>query len=191
MDWNIIWVSVFGTVFFVSSILLAIKFPNPTPYQLFVFRTVFALSAAGVGATIPGFLSITTDFAGIVIRAGGAIALFILVYSFNPAQLIESSNKDYSSSSSHRFIPDNSKQPFRISISGMDNKITLVYGNVPVSSRFISISGMDSSKTLTVPYGSFIVLNLSGVGNQIYANRLIYENLQVQDSGQKNKVIRT
>ena len=40
---------------------------------------------AGVGAVIPGLISVTVSG---VIRAGGAIALFVIVFWFNPPKLI-------------------------------------------------------------------------------------------------------
>jgi predicted signal transduction protein with EAL and GGDEF domain len=53
--------------------------PNPTDSQWFVFRVTIALAAACIGAVIPGWISIGLP----AIRAGGAIALFVLVYWFN------------------------------------------------------------------------------------------------------------
>ena len=86
MGWDIFLVSVFGVSFIVTSIVLAIRFPNPTPFQFLVFRTTLALSAGGVAAAIPGFLNLSIDFTGILIRASGALAVFVLVYKINPSQ---------------------------------------------------------------------------------------------------------
>jgi hypothetical protein len=51
---------------------------------------VLSLACGGVAAVIPGFLAVSMDKAGIAIRAGGALAVFLLVYFFNPAQLVAS-----------------------------------------------------------------------------------------------------
>jgi hypothetical protein len=67
---------------------LAILFPHPTNFQLLVFRTLLALSAAGIAAAIPGFLNLSMDAAGLAIRAGGALAIFLLIYRLNPAVLL-------------------------------------------------------------------------------------------------------
>ncbi len=79
---------VFGVTFVVTLIILAIKFPHPTPFRYNVFRIVLALAAAGVAAMIPGFINLafnpTTEF---LVRAGGAIAVFVIVFFFNPAQI--------------------------------------------------------------------------------------------------------
>lgn len=88
MDANLIWASVFGVAFIVTSLLLAIRYPNPTPYQVLVFRTTLALAAGGVAASVPGFLEVDADLPGMAIRAGGALAVFLLIYSLNPAKLL-------------------------------------------------------------------------------------------------------
>jgi hypothetical protein len=75
----------FGVVFVVTMLVLAILFPNPTPFQYTVFRIVLALAAAGVAAMIPGILEL--EFAG-WIRAGGALAVFVVVYFYNPASTV-------------------------------------------------------------------------------------------------------
>jgi hypothetical protein len=49
------------------------------------FRTTLALAAGGLGAVIPGTVEVNVKG---VVRAGGAIALFVLVYFLNPAQLV-------------------------------------------------------------------------------------------------------
>jgi hypothetical protein len=83
--WEIVFISAFGVLFISALLVLAIKFPHPTDFQLLVFRTLLALSAAGIAATIPGFLSLSMDATGLAIRAGGALAVFLLVYRLNPA----------------------------------------------------------------------------------------------------------
>jgi hypothetical protein len=72
-------------VFVVALLVLAIAFPNPTPFQYNVFRIILALAAAGFAATIPGFISVEI---GTWLRAGGALAVFAIVYFYNPAQIV-------------------------------------------------------------------------------------------------------
>src|SRR2546426_10916784 len=74
----------FGVAGVIVLILLAIIFPNPTPFQYLVFRIVLALAGAGVGAMIPGILNV--EIPGI--KAGGAIAVFVVVFFWNPARLV-------------------------------------------------------------------------------------------------------
>jgi hypothetical protein len=83
--WQMIAAGAIG-VFFVATLLtIAVAIPNPTQFQIFIFRAVLALAAGGLGALIPGFLEV--KFRN-WIRAGGAMGLFALVYLVNPPALI-------------------------------------------------------------------------------------------------------
>jgi hypothetical protein len=66
-------------------ILIALVVPEPKPFPLFIFRVVLALGAGALGALIPGFIEVTFRN---WLRAGGAIALFVIVYLINPPELI-------------------------------------------------------------------------------------------------------
>src|ERR1700704_5443335 len=50
----------------------------------FVLRLVLSFGAAVLGATIPGFLSVGWTGGGFTVRAGGALALFVLTYLYTP-----------------------------------------------------------------------------------------------------------
>jgi hypothetical protein len=50
-------------------------------------KTVLSLSVAILGATIPGFLHLNWTAGGMAIRAGGALALFLVTYLFSPEVL--------------------------------------------------------------------------------------------------------
>jgi hypothetical protein len=76
---------IFGAVFVIALIALAIVFPSPTAFQYTVFRIVLALAVAGVASMISGFLEITLSP---WLRAGGALAVFSIVYFYSPAQMI-------------------------------------------------------------------------------------------------------
>lgn len=77
-----------GLAFLVAILIIAIAIRELTPFRLFVFRTVLALAGAGFGAALPGLLNVTFKaIPNVVIEAGGAIALFVLIYKINPAQL--------------------------------------------------------------------------------------------------------
>jgi hypothetical protein len=79
---------VFGLVFVITLIVLAIKFPKPTPFQYTIFRSVLALAAAGIAAMVPGFLTINlSETNKFLISAGGALGVFVIVFFFNPARL--------------------------------------------------------------------------------------------------------
>lgn len=75
----------FGVFFVVALLALAVFFPTPSAFQYTVFRTVLALAAAGVASMIPGFLEIQW---GNLVRAGGALGVFVVLYFLSPAQLV-------------------------------------------------------------------------------------------------------
>lgn len=78
-----------GIVSLVFLSLIALFVPEPTLFQSFIFRTIMALAAAGFGATIPGFFHIELPiWQKGFIHAGGALAMFVLVYLINPASVV-------------------------------------------------------------------------------------------------------
>ncbi|MBM0105827.1 hypothetical protein JM946_13890 [Steroidobacter sp. S1-65] len=77
----------FGVTFVAVMLILAVVVKNPTSYQYTVFRIVLALATAGVAAMIPGFMVAKTST---IIRAGGALAVFAIVYFFSPAGIVKS-----------------------------------------------------------------------------------------------------
>src|SRR3954453_9021148 len=54
------------------------------PRLFFLLRVVLSFSTATLGATIPGFLEIGWSGRGFAIRAGGALALFVLTFLYTP-----------------------------------------------------------------------------------------------------------
>ncbi|WP_342148507.1 hypothetical protein [Methylorubrum sp. SB2] len=78
---------VFGCVFVLLMLVLALVVPNPTEFTLFVFRVVLALAAAGIGAVLPGLFEVKLP----LVRAGGALALAAVVYFVNPPTLLRDS----------------------------------------------------------------------------------------------------
>jgi hypothetical protein len=77
----------FGIVFILSVLALAVFIPHPSPEQFEVFRIVMALAAGGVAAVIPGLLHLNLSRGqGLAVRAGGALAVFVIVYFYSPAR---------------------------------------------------------------------------------------------------------
>jgi hypothetical protein len=76
---------IFGVSFIIALIILAIVFPQPTSFQYTVFRIVLALAAAGAAAMFPGFIEVAVPG---WLRAGGALAVFVVVFFYNPASLV-------------------------------------------------------------------------------------------------------
>jgi hypothetical protein len=64
--------------------LLVRNEPIASPQLFFVVRVVLSFAVAVLGATIPGFLEIGWRSSGLAIRAGGALALFLLTFVYTP-----------------------------------------------------------------------------------------------------------
>lgn len=83
--WDLVAVFAFGLIFLSVILVIAILFPNPTDWQIFVFRVALGMAAAGIGALVPGFITVNVHR---YVRAGGALALFAIVFFMNPPALI-------------------------------------------------------------------------------------------------------
>lgn len=74
-----------GVGLFFAIIILAITVfnPHPTASQSIVYRILLAVACGGIAAVIPGMITVkVSNF----ITAGGAMAVIVLVYFWNPAQ---------------------------------------------------------------------------------------------------------
>jgi hypothetical protein len=74
----------FGVAFVIVMLVISFVRPEPTSFQYGVFRTVLALAGAGTVAVFPGFIEVKF---GNWLRAGGALAVFVVLYFYNPARL--------------------------------------------------------------------------------------------------------
>ena len=84
----------FGVTFLAVILGVAVFVTDPSPLLITVIKITLALAAAGVAATVPGFLSVSfTPAASVAVRAGGAIAVFVIVFFFTPAGLVPTSDK--------------------------------------------------------------------------------------------------
>ena len=127
---------IFGGVFAAIVLGVALFIPEPSRFQYTVFRIVLALAAAGVAAFIPGFINVSVKG---VVRAGGAMAVFVIVFFFSPASLITN--------------PDGSGSPTNIQNIGnvqqttqAGNNTAGVQGNVENKSRSEQPDRHDSAK---------------------------------------------
>jgi len=77
---------IFGIVFITALLVIVFIVPNPTSQQFEVIRIVLALAAGGIAAMIPGFLNLNLAAgSNLALRAGGALAVFAVVYFYSPA----------------------------------------------------------------------------------------------------------
>jgi HEAT repeat protein len=58
------------------------------PLATFIFRVVLSLAGAAFAAILPGFLNIQVKVLSIAIQAGGALAVFVVIYRINPPELL-------------------------------------------------------------------------------------------------------
>ena len=98
----------FGLCFISMLFILAIWFPQPTPFQDMVFRIILALAAAGIAGVIPGLMQLELRSSTmLLINAGGALAVFVLIYLFAPAKLDSSpDNGGMNRPNFNKILPD-------------------------------------------------------------------------------------
>lgn len=99
---------------------IALRVPNPQPLPMFIFRTVLALAAGAFAAFISGFMHIEGKWAPFTIRAGGGLAVFLLVYLSNPPHLLGTATDPIAGSVSNVAIP---AAPIAPPVLDIDGKI--------------------------------------------------------------------
>ena len=77
------------TVLGLAGFLLIRNQPIASPQLFFTLRVILSFGVATLGATIPGFLNVKWSGAGLVVRTGGALALFVLTFVFTPDVLAD------------------------------------------------------------------------------------------------------
>ena len=70
--------------------------PFRDPNLVVIARTILSLSIAVLGATVPGFLNVDWSARGLAIRAGGAMALFVLTFVLTPGIVQQATHGDNS-----------------------------------------------------------------------------------------------
>jgi hypothetical protein len=76
---------IFGVVFVTVILCLAFVFPQPTAFQYLVVRVLLALSTSAVATLLTGFINVEIPH---LLKAGGAFAVFVIVFFYNPASLV-------------------------------------------------------------------------------------------------------
>lgn len=75
-----------GIVFIIIAIILAFTFGEPNDLQRHLILAMFALGGGGFGGEIAGFINVNMKLGTkLTIAAGGAAAIFVLLYFFVPA----------------------------------------------------------------------------------------------------------
>jgi hypothetical protein len=81
-------IAIFGFGVILISIMLVIVFrlPNPTPFQYTFLRIMLAIACSAIATGLTGFLEVQVAIP-IEIKAGGALAVFIVAYLVAPAAI--------------------------------------------------------------------------------------------------------
>ena len=82
-------VSILGVMLVGVVLRISFAITQPNGLQCFILRVVLSLASAAIAAGIPGFINVEI---GPGIRAGGALAVFLLVYAFNPPALLKNTS---------------------------------------------------------------------------------------------------
>lgn len=73
--------------FVLLAVCLAAFLPRQTPVQQYYFRILIGIAVAGLASVIPGFLELRMRWVRNSLRAGGAIAVFVLLFLVNPPKI--------------------------------------------------------------------------------------------------------
>ena len=98
--------------------LLVRNEPIADPRLFFGLRLLLSFGAATLGASIPGFLNLGWSGGGLAVRAGGALALFVLTFVYTPDLVTEQSNPGVQ-------IKQHSEGPLSPPIVGNTGNITI------------------------------------------------------------------
>jgi hypothetical protein len=103
--------------------LLIRNTPISDPKLFFVLRVVLSFSAATLGATLPGFLNVRWSGNGLTVRAGGALALFLLTFVYTPDLVTDrgGSGTQINQSSSGDLSPPINQNSGKIIVEGVKN----------------------------------------------------------------------
>jgi len=82
---NTVLAYIFGVIFIVLLLTIALFVPNPTEAQWYIFKTIIALAAAGVATVLSGSLTVEIPK---VLKGAGALGIFAVVFFYNPANLV-------------------------------------------------------------------------------------------------------
>lgn len=78
-------IMLFGVIFLSVILWLILQQKNPSNFQKQILLVVLSVSAAAVATGISGFIHLSLNG---VVRCGGGMAIFIIVYFINPVKII-------------------------------------------------------------------------------------------------------
>jgi hypothetical protein len=108
MSLNAILAFLAGMALICILLVIFVFIPDPSSSQLAAFRIFIALAGAAFAAAIPGFIEVQLGRRTKYVRAGGALAVLVLLYLFDPIQSIKSNKVNTTSGPNSPIIQDNS-----------------------------------------------------------------------------------
>ncbi|MGD0571239.1 MAG: hypothetical protein ABSA78_22830 [Candidatus Sulfotelmatobacter sp.] len=75
-----------GLILLGTSLYLSANIQNQNPMEVLILRVIIALGAAFAAVSLPGSVGVDLPKG---IKAGGSLAIFVLIFFFNPADLIK------------------------------------------------------------------------------------------------------
>lgn len=165
----------FGLCFVAALLVLAVWFPQPTAFQYTVFRIVLALAAAGVAGVIPGMIRLKAQpGTALLIHAGGALAVFVMVYLLAPAALPQEQPAPNSPPPKEKSVVS---QPLKISnVDAIENGVHIVNMSPPESVYLIRLSNIGDTP---------VHISLIGFPKQYFYTNLMNEELTLKGHTEK------
>jgi len=74
-----------GAVLVIMSFAFAMFMDNPSQFKIFIIRSTFAVGCAALASFVPGWINVNING---FIKAGGAIAIILIFYFFNPPAML-------------------------------------------------------------------------------------------------------
>lgn len=135
-----------GGLVVVVGLVIILRGVELSPQNFILLRIMLSFALAVVGAVIPGFLHVGLTWKGVVIRAFGACALFVITYFFTPAVIPAEGGKNGSPEAPKNGAAES--QPENIDIAGVSfiggeedsraPRLDLQFTNQGVRSAFIT-----------------------------------------------------
>ena len=80
MKWEKITMIASGILFIIFLAITALFLPNPSRFQVFVFKTILAIAGSAFVVVLPGLLEVESRTAIFSIRAGGPFGVFVIIF---------------------------------------------------------------------------------------------------------------
>jgi hypothetical protein len=91
--WQPIAIFALGAILLAILLVVVFRLPDPTPFQYTFLRIALAVACSAIATALTGFLEVQVQVP-VLIKAGGPLAVFVIVYLFAPAAIKSALTKD-------------------------------------------------------------------------------------------------